>query len=309
MVAPILAGIHSLKKYRPAVNDIAKTLYDPEYKTLATDYVTNIVLHAILAAFDAHNHYSKIHCDKSIIIVNVPENNDIQIQQTSVIKTCGYIFELSPNKLRSRNVDINISRMYYAGESSKLISETGLRFMENSVCEINEIAVFIYKKIYNLIDYKLKKSNDETLKSLGAMQDYANTMKVIKSTLNDSDSEQEKIIEEDKTVETTEQKPTMPDKNKKSIPTNGIMIGDKIYAVNFHGVLPLRYPTLDSLIANLKITPIPTEDTKNDIDARSEPTPDEPKTSNADLIRLNIMLGRAGVEGPVMFQMNNVNKY
>ncbi len=157
MVAPILAGIHSLKKYRPALNDIAETLYDPEYKTLATDYVTNIVLHAILAAFDAHNHYSKIQCDKSIIIVNVPENNDIQIQQTSVIKTCGYIFELSPNKVWSRNVDINISRMYYAGESSKLISEAGLGFMENSVCEINEIAVFIYKKIYNSIEYKLKK--------------------------------------------------------------------------------------------------------------------------------------------------------
>ena len=100
--------------------------------------------------------------------------------------------------------------------------------------------------------------------------------------LHDNDSKQEKIIAEDKTVETTEQKPTMPDKNKKSIPTNGIMIGDKIYAVNYHGVLPLRYPTLDSLIANLKITPIPKEDTKNDIDVRSEPTPDEPKTSNVN---------------------------
>ena len=205
MVAPILAGIHSLKKYRPAVNDIAKTLYDPEYKTLATDYVTNIVLHAILAAFDAHNHYSKIQCDKSIIIVNVPENNDIQIQQTSVIKSCGYIFELSPNKLRSRNVDINISRMYYAGESSKLISETGLRFMENSVCEINEIAVFIYKKIYNLIEYKLKKSNDKTLKSLDAMQDYANTMKVTKDTLNDSGSEQDnESVKEENSDNTSE---------------------------------------------------------------------------------------------------------
>ena len=191
MAAPILAGIHSLKKYRPALKDIAKTLYDPEYKTLATDYVTNIVLHAILAAFDAHNHYSKIHCDKSIIIVNVPENNDIQIQQISVIKTCGYIFKLSPNKLSSRNVDINISRMYYAGESSKLISETDLLFSENSVCEINEIAVFIYKKIYNSIEYKLKKSNDKTLKSLDAMQDYANTMKVIKETLNGPGSEQD----------------------------------------------------------------------------------------------------------------------
>mgnify|MGYP000302405643 FL=1 len=214
MVAPILAGIHSLKKYRPAVNDIAKTLYDPEYKTLATDYVTNIVLHAIFAAFDAHNHYSKIHCDKSIIIVNVPENNDIQIQQISVIKTCGYIFKLSPNKLSSRNVDINISRMYYAGESSKLISETGLRFMENSVCEINEIAVFIYKKIYNLIDYKLKKSNDETLKSLGAMQDYANTMKVIKDTLNDSDSEQDNESVTPKLVDTN------TDNKGKSLPVN-----------------------------------------------------------------------------------------
>lgn len=60
------------------------------------------------------------------------------------------------------------------------------------------------------------------------------------------------------------------------------MIGDKIYTVNYLGVLPLRHPTLDRLIANLKITPIPTEDTKNDIDGRSDPTPDEPKTSNVN---------------------------
>ena len=115
--------------------------------------------------------------------------------------------------------------------------------------------------------------------------------------LHDNDSKQEKIIAEDKTVETTEQKPTMPDKNKKSIPTNGIMIGDKIYTVNYHGVLPLRYPTLDRLIANLKITPIPTEDTKNDIDGRSDPTPDEPKTSNVNSDKTKDCVGGAGVEG------------
>ena len=110
---------------------------------------------------------------------------------------------MSPNKVWSRNVDINISRMYYAGESSKLISEAGLGFMENSVCEINEIAVFIYKKIYKLIDYKLKKSNDKTLKSIGAMQDYANTMKVIKDTLNGSDSEQDNESVTPKLVDTS----------------------------------------------------------------------------------------------------------
>ena len=99
--------------------------------------------------------------------------------------------------------------------------------------------------------------------------------------LRDNDSKQEEIIEKNESVETAEQKPTIPNENKKSIPTNGIMIGDKIYAVNYHGVLPLRYPTLERLSANLQITPIPTEDTKNDIGDRSEPTPDEPKTSNA----------------------------
>jgi hypothetical protein len=131
--------------------------------------------------------------------------------------------------------------------------------------------------------------------------------------LHDNDSKQEEIITEDKTVEATEQKSTIPDKNKELIPTNCMKIGDKIYNVNYLGInnkdqvyfilkpvqkdknntdvlpnnnnkliLPLRHPTLERSSANLQITPIPTEDTKNDIDDRSEPTPDEPKTSNAN---------------------------
>lgn len=59
----------------------------------------------------------------------------------------------------------------------------------------------------------------------------------------------------------------------------------------------MRYPTLDRLIANLKITPIPTEDTKNDIDARSEPTPDEPKTSNANSDKTKDYVGGLGKSG------------
>jgi hypothetical protein len=130
--------------------------------------------------------------------------------------------------------------------------------------------------------------------------------------LHDNDSKQEEIITEDKTVEATEQKSTIPDKNKELIPTNCMKIGDKIYNVNYLGInnkdqvyfilkpvqkdknntdvlpnnnnkliLPLRHPTLERSSANLQITPIPTEDTKNDIDDRSEPASDEPKTSNA----------------------------
>ena len=131
--------------------------------------------------------------------------------------------------------------------------------------------------------------------------------------LRDNDSKQEEIIEKNESVETAEQNPTMPNENKELIPTNCIKIGDKIYDVNYLGInnidqvyyiltpvqkdksntdvlsnnndkltFPFRHPTLERLSANLKITPIPTEDTKNDIGVRSEPTPDEPKTSNTN---------------------------
>ena len=131
--------------------------------------------------------------------------------------------------------------------------------------------------------------------------------------LRDNDSKQEEIIEKNESVETAEQNPTIPNENKELIPTNCIKIGDKIYDVNYLGInnidrvyyiltpvqkdksntdvlsnnndkltFPFRHPTLERLSANLKITPIPTEDTKNDIGDRSEPTPDEPKTSNAN---------------------------
>ena len=131
--------------------------------------------------------------------------------------------------------------------------------------------------------------------------------------LRDNDSKQEEIIEKNESVETAEQNPTIPNENKELIPTNCIKIGDKIYDVNYLGIsnidqvyyiltpvqkdksntdvlsnnndkltFTFHHPTLERLSANLKITPIPTEDTKNDIGDRSEPTPDEPKTSNAN---------------------------
>ena len=86
-------------------------------------------------------------------------------------------------------VEIHISRMYYAGEASKLISEYWMLFQDNDKYTISEIVKVVYKKIYTSIEHKLKK--DSTLKSIDAMQDYANTMKVIKETLNGPGSEQD----------------------------------------------------------------------------------------------------------------------
>lgn len=131
--------------------------------------------------------------------------------------------------------------------------------------------------------------------------------------LRDNDSKQEEIIEKNESVETAEQNPTIPNENKELIPTNCMKIGDKIYDVNYLGInnidrvyfsltpvqkdksntdvlsnnidkliFPFRRPTLERMLGTLKTTPIPTEDTKNDIGDRSEPTPDEPKTSNAN---------------------------
>jgi hypothetical protein len=194
MSAPILVGRFIEKpeknfEYRV----IAKSLYDPVYKYPATDYVANIVLTSILAAFKYHDHYPVInYVTTTELSVAKHDPERIWLKNVITIKTCGYTFEIvdskENNSLREK-VDIRISRMYYAGESSKLINEIDLLFDENDVFTITEIVKVVYKKIYTSIEHKLKK--DSTLKSIDAMQDYANTMKVIKETLNGPGSEQD----------------------------------------------------------------------------------------------------------------------
>jgi hypothetical protein len=196
MSAPILAGRFIEKpeknfEYRV----IAKSLYDPVYKYPATDYVANIVLTSILAAFKYHDHYPVInYVTTTELSVAKHDPERIWLKNVITIKTCGYTFEIvdskENNSLREK-VDIRISRMYYAGESSKLINEIDLLFDENDVFTITEIVKVIYKKIYVSIEHKLSKDKNKTLKNLDAMQECANTMKAIKETLNGPGSEQD----------------------------------------------------------------------------------------------------------------------
>lgn len=194
MATPILANrtIEKPKK-NLSYSEIAASCTKIGYESLSTDYVANIVLSAIVAAFSYHNHYPEVNCVTSTNL-SVPkyDTDHIHLQSKVSIKTCGYTFEIidskENNSLREK-VKIHISRMYYAGEASKLISEYWMLFQDNDKYTISEIIKVVYKKIYTSIEHKLKK--DSTLKSIDAKQDYANTMKVIKETLNGPGSEKD----------------------------------------------------------------------------------------------------------------------
>lgn len=196
MVAPILAGrfIEKSKK-NLSYSEIAASCTKIGYESLSTDYVANIVLSAIVAAFNYHNHYPEVNCVTSTMLSDAKyDTRNIHLQSTVTIKTCGYTFEIidskENNSLREK-VEIHISRIYYAGEASKLFRERWILFQDNDKYTISEIVKVVYKKIYTSIEHMLKKDKNKTLKSLDAMQDYANTMKVIKETLNGPGSEKD----------------------------------------------------------------------------------------------------------------------
>ena len=91
-----------------------------------------------------------------------------------------------------------------------------------AICFEKDLSIFLFIVdliLYMLLDIgflmvKLKKDKNKTLKSLDAMQDYANTMKVIKDTLNDSDSEQDNESVTPKLVDTS------TDNKGESLPIN-----------------------------------------------------------------------------------------
>jgi hypothetical protein len=93
MSAPILAGRFIEKpeknfEYRV----IAKSLYDPVYKYPATDYVANIVLTSILAAFKYHDHYPVInYVTTTELSVAKHDPERIWLKNVITIKTFRYI--------------------------------------------------------------------------------------------------------------------------------------------------------------------------------------------------------------------------
>ena len=104
MATPILANrtIEKPKK-NSTYNEITMSTWEIGYNSLSTDYVANIVLSAIVAAFSYHNHYPELHCVTSTNL-SVPkyDTDHIHLQSKVYIKTCGYTFDIIDSKEISR---------------------------------------------------------------------------------------------------------------------------------------------------------------------------------------------------------------